>query len=98
MGHDYGVRRLCVRSHSPNHRNIHPSLDGELIGADDCTTDPFGRGLGLVEGYCRGQETDPQTCYRIPIAVQFAWAIILVVGMLILPETPRFLIKQDISR
>jgi sugar porter (SP) family MFS transporter len=32
--------------------------------------------------------------YRIPIAVQFAWAIILVVGMLILPETPRFLIKK----
>jgi SP family sugar:H+ symporter-like MFS transporter len=32
--------------------------------------------------------------YRIPIAVQFAWAIILVVGMLILPETPRFLIRQ----
>ncbi|KAJ5766118.1 uncharacterized protein N7511_003734 [Penicillium nucicola] len=34
-------------------------------------------------------------CYRIPVAIQFAWAIILVVGMLILPETPRFLIKQD---
>ncbi|KAL3475704.1 general substrate transporter [Aspergillus californicus] len=33
--------------------------------------------------------------YRIPVAVQFAWAIILVVGMIILPETPRFLIKQD---
>lgn len=32
--------------------------------------------------------------YRIPIAVQFAWAIILVVGMLILPETPRYLIRQ----
>lgn len=32
--------------------------------------------------------------YRIPIAVQFAWSIILIVGMLILPETPRFLIKQ----
>ena len=32
--------------------------------------------------------------YRIPVAVQFAWGIILVVGMLILPETPRFLIKQ----
>lgn len=31
--------------------------------------------------------------YRIPIAVQFAWSIILIVGMLILPETPRFLIK-----
>ncbi|KAL4804395.1 general substrate transporter [Aspergillus unguis] len=33
--------------------------------------------------------------YRIPVAVQFAWAIILVVGMIILPETPRFLIKQN---
>lgn len=32
--------------------------------------------------------------YRIPIAVQFAWSIILVGGMLLLPETPRFLIKQ----
>lgn len=32
--------------------------------------------------------------YRIPIAVQFAWAIILVVGMLLLPETPRYLIKR----
>ena len=40
--------------------------DGELIGADDCTTDPFGRGLGLVEGYCRGQETDPQTGEETP--------------------------------
>lgn len=34
-------------------------------------------------------------CYRIPVAIQFAWAIILVVGMIILPETPRFLIKKD---
>lgn len=34
-------------------------------------------------------------CYRIPVAVQFAWAIILVTGMITLPETPRFLIKKD---
>lgn len=32
--------------------------------------------------------------YRIPIAVQFAWAIILIVGMVLLPETPRYLIKR----
>jgi MFS transporter, SP family, sugar:H+ symporter len=32
--------------------------------------------------------------YRIPIAVQFAWAIILFGGMIFLPETPRFLIKK----
>lgn len=33
--------------------------------------------------------------YRIPIAVQFAWSIILVGGLLFLPETPRYLIKRD---
>ncbi|KAH6653360.1 general substrate transporter [Truncatella angustata] len=33
--------------------------------------------------------------YRIPIAVQFAWAIILIVGLLILPETPRYHIKNS---
>lgn len=32
--------------------------------------------------------------YRIPIAVQFAWALILVGGMLVLPETPRYLIRS----
>lgn len=33
--------------------------------------------------------------YRIPVAVQFAWAIVMVAGMLVLPETPRYLIKRD---
>lgn len=32
--------------------------------------------------------------YRIPIAVQFAWSLILFIGMLLLPETPRYLIKS----
>lgn len=32
--------------------------------------------------------------YRIPVAVQFAWAIVLWVGMAILPETPRYLIRK----
>jgi sugar porter (SP) family MFS transporter len=32
--------------------------------------------------------------YRIPVAVQFAWSIILLGGMLVLPETPRYLIKR----
>ena len=32
--------------------------------------------------------------YRIPIAIQFAWAIILIGGMVFLPETPRYLIKR----
>ncbi|KAL4916406.1 high-affinity glucose transporter [Aspergillus aurantiobrunneus] len=36
--------------------------------------------------------------YRIPIAVQFAWSIVLVGGMLILPETPRYLVKRENSK
>jgi len=32
--------------------------------------------------------------YRIPIAVQFAWSLILFFGMILLPETPRFLVKK----
>ncbi|KAF4636820.1 hypothetical protein G7Y89_g1268 [Cudoniella acicularis] len=31
--------------------------------------------------------------YRIPIAIQFAWALILGFGLIFLPETPRYLIK-----
>jgi len=31
--------------------------------------------------------------YRIPIAVQFAWAGVLGTGLIFLPETPRYLIK-----
>ena len=33
--------------------------------------------------------------YRIPVAVQFAWSLILFLGMLVLPETPHYLVKQD---
>lgn len=33
-------------------------------------------------------------CYRIPVAVQFAFSIIMWSGMAILPETPRYLVKK----
>jgi len=33
--------------------------------------------------------------YRIPIAIQFLWSLIIVIGMIFLPETPRYLIKRD---
>jgi SP family sugar:H+ symporter-like MFS transporter len=32
--------------------------------------------------------------YRIPIAVQFAWALILFTGCVFLPETPRWFVKK----
>jgi sugar porter (SP) family MFS transporter len=41
-----------------------------------------------------GPHKNDSGSYRIPIAIQFAWAIILVTGMLLLPETPRYLIKK----
>lgn len=53
--------------------------------------------IGLFIAACANQGTHARQdsgSYRIPIAIQFVWAIILTVGMFILPETPRFLIKQ----
>jgi SP family sugar:H+ symporter-like MFS transporter len=32
--------------------------------------------------------------YRIPVAIQFLWSLILVIGLIFLPETPRYLIKR----
>lgn len=32
--------------------------------------------------------------YRIPLGLQFTWACVLSLGLLILPETPRYLIKR----
>jgi SP family sugar:H+ symporter-like MFS transporter len=40
------------------------------------------------------QGRDDTGSYRIPVSVQFAWALVLITGMLILPETPRYLIKN----
>lgn len=40
------------------------------------------------------KDRDDTGSYRIPIAVQFAWAIILFVGCIFLPETPRWYIKK----
>ena len=33
-------------------------------------------------------------CYRIPVAIQFLFGLILVGGMIFLPETPRYLIRN----
>ncbi|PSR90323.1 high-affinity glucose transporter [Coniella lustricola] len=67
-------------------------IRGAIVGAYQ-----FAITVGLLlaavanNGTARRQDTGS---YRIPIAIQFAWAIILIGGMLILPETPRYLIKR----
>ncbi|KAF6820764.1 glucose transporter rco-3 [Colletotrichum sojae] len=32
--------------------------------------------------------------YRIPLGLQLVWALVLALGLLVLPETPRFLVKK----
>ncbi|KAI5814579.1 general substrate transporter [Pyronema omphalodes] len=54
--------------------------------------------LGLFLASCANQGSMNRKdtgSYRIPIAIQFLWALILIIGMAILPETPRFLIMRD---
>ncbi|TVY55267.1 putative glucose transporter rco-3, partial [Lachnellula cervina] len=34
--------------------------------------------------------------FRIPLALQFVWAAILFLGLMLLPETPRYLIKRGL--
>ncbi|EIM86920.1 MFS monosaccharide transporter [Stereum hirsutum FP-91666 SS1] len=40
------------------------------------------------------QNRPDHSSYRIPIGIQFIWAAVLSVGMLFLPESPRWLVKR----
>ena len=54
--------------------------------------------FGLFFASCANQGSHSRNdsgAYRIPLAIQFLWALILGIGMCILPETPRYLIKSD---
>ncbi|KAJ6067926.1 uncharacterized protein N7446_004963 [Penicillium canescens] len=61
-------------------------IRGTIVGAYQLAI-TFGLLLAAIVNNATKDRMDTG-CYRIPVAVQFAWAIILVVGMLILPETP----------
>lgn len=53
--------------------------------------------LGLLLASCVNEGTQRRNdsgSYRIPIALQLLWAIILFVGMAFLPDTPRFYVKK----
>lgn len=41
------------------------------------------------------QSKETSASYRIPIGLQFAWSLVLGVGMIFLPESPRFYIRKD---
>jgi hypothetical protein len=40
------------------------------------------------------QDREDTGAYRIPIAIQFAWAIILAGGLFTLPDSPRYYVKK----
>lgn len=54
--------------------------------------------LGIFLGYCTTYGTKKYTdsrSWRIPLGLCFAWAIILVIGMLSMPESPRYLVEKN---
>ncbi|KAK2795993.1 hypothetical protein FQN51_009538 [Onygenales sp. PD_10] len=54
--------------------------------------------IGLLISACVGKGTeklDTTASYRIPIGLQLIWALILGVGLYLLPESPRFYVKKD---
>ncbi|KAI3318516.1 general substrate transporter [Xylariaceae sp. AK1471] len=53
--------------------------------------------VGLLAASIVNQLTnhiDGAAAYRIPFGLQLTWAVVLSLGLLILPETPRYLIKR----
>lgn len=53
--------------------------------------------LGIFIGYCVCYRTSTRNdtgAYRIPLALCFAWAAILIIGMTFLPESARYLISK----
>ncbi|KAK8076541.1 general substrate transporter [Apiospora phragmitis] len=67
-------------------------IRGAIVGAYQLAI-TIGLLLAAIVDYATQDRQDTGS-YRIPIAVQFLWAIILIGGMLVLPETPRFLVKK----
>jgi MFS family permease len=52
-------------------------------------------GILLANVVCYStQNRDDSGSYRIPIALQFLWAIILGIGLFFLPESPRYFVKK----
>jgi MFS transporter, SP family, sugar:H+ symporter len=67
-------------------------IRGTIVGAYQLAI-TIGLLLAAIVDNATGKRNDSGS-YRIPIAVQFAWALILFFGMLLLPETPRMWIKR----
>lgn len=53
-------------------------------------------GLLIASAVCQGtRKMTNSGSYRIPVGLQFLWALILYTGMLFLPESPRYYVQKD---
>lgn len=53
-------------------------------------------GLLIALAVCQGtRKLNSSASYRLPIGLQFLWALSLCIGMLFLPESPRFYVQKD---
>ncbi|CAN3374712.1 hypothetical protein DIURU_002307 [Diutina rugosa] len=53
--------------------------------------------LGIFIGYCvvyRTRHYDNSRQWRIPVGLCFAWALFLLIGMVPMPESPRYLVSK----
>ncbi|KAJ9664682.1 hypothetical protein H2198_000028 [Neophaeococcomyces mojaviensis] len=53
--------------------------------------------IGILLASCvvyATQDRPDTSSYRIPIAIQFAWALILGIGLMFLPDSPRYFVKR----
>ncbi|KAL9093848.1 MAG: hypothetical protein Q9165_003771 [Trypethelium subeluteriae] len=67
-------------------------IRGPIVGSYQLAI-TIGLLLASIVDNSTGKRNDTGS-YRIPVAVQFAWAIILVTGLLFLPESPRMFVKR----
>ncbi|KIY71938.1 putative high affinity glucose transporter [Cylindrobasidium torrendii FP15055 ss-10] len=72
-------------------------IRGALVsGYQFCVT------IGLMLASCVSYATENRTdtgSYRVPIAVQFAWGLVLGTGLFFLPDSPRYFVKKgDVER
>lgn len=54
--------------------------------------------MGIMLASCVGYATQDRLdsgAYRVPIAVQFLWAVMLATGLFFLPESPRYFVKKN---
>lgn len=53
-------------------------------------------GLLIALAVCQGtRKMNSSASYRIPIGLQFVWSLTLCIGMLFLPESPRFYVQKN---